>query len=228
MRKKMLIFFIILLMGILITSHVFASTSGIVLKEGMRGREVALLQQKLKELGYYYGSVDGVFGWRTKLAVMNFQRSRGLKVDGIAGYWTLRALNLSFDNTYRGYEGRFSARDIELLARLVYAEARGEPYIGQVAVAASVLNRIKSPLYPNSIPEVIFQIEGGRYQYSCVPDGQINLVPDETARKAVYDALSGFDPSKGAIGYYNPKKTNDLWVRQRPVTVIIGDHVFFK
>lgn len=230
MKKNAKIFYLILCFLVLITVQVYASTNNLVFKEGMKGREVSLIQQRLKELGYYYGKVDGIFGWRTKLAVMNFQKAKGLKVDGIVGYYTLRALNINLNNynSYRGYEGRFSARDIELLAKLVYAEARGEPYIGQVAVAASVLNRVKSPFYPNSIPEVIFQIDGGHYQYSSVLDGQINLTPDETARQAVKDALAGYDPSLGAIGFYNPKKTNDGWVKQRPVTVIIGNHVFFK
>jgi len=126
-------------------------------------------------------------------------------------------------------EGRdYSQQDIDLLARLVYAEAAGEPYAGQVAVAASVLNRIKSPLYPNTISSVIYQVSYGYYQYSPVLDGRINLPANKTAYQAVYDALSGWDPSNGALGFFNPLKTSNQWVRQQTVTAIIGNHVFFR
>lgn len=126
-------------------------------------------------------------------------------------------------------EGRnYSQQEIDLLARLVHAEAAGEPYIGQVAVAATVLNRVKSPIYPNTISAVIYQVAYGYYQYSPVLDGRINLPANRTAYQAVYDALSGWDPSGGALGFYNPRKTSNQWVRQQTVTAVIGNHIFFR
>ena len=135
-------------------------------------------------------------------ALVRFQKVKGIAADGIAGPQTFRTLNIN--TSYRGSIGRFSARDIELIAKLVYAEARGEPYSGQVAVAATVLNRLKDPNYPKSISEIIFQVVDGYYQYSPVLDGQINLTPNETARKAVTDALSGVDPTGGATTFLIP------------------------
>lgn len=122
----------------------------------------------------------------------------------------------------------FSAPELDLFARLVHAEAAGEPYAGQVAVAASVLNRLDSPLFPNTLTGVIYQVVSGFYQYSPVLDGRINLPANESARQAVRDALAGSDPSLGATGFYNPRKTTNAWVRQQPVTTIIGNHVFFR
>ncbi|NLZ39050.1 MAG: LysM peptidoglycan-binding domain-containing protein [Firmicutes bacterium] len=122
----------------------------------------------------------------------------------------------------------FSAAELDLLARLVHAEAAGEPYLGQVAVAATVLNRLDSPQYPNTISGVIYQVVNGYYQYSPVLDGRINLPANNTARQAVAEAINGADPSYGATGFYNPAKTTNQWVRQQPVTVTIGNHVFFR
>ncbi|HEY8391431.1 MAG TPA: LysM peptidoglycan-binding domain-containing protein [Capillibacterium sp.] len=135
------------------------------------------------------------------------------------------------NNGNSGNYGKFtlSASDLELLARLVRAEAEGEPYEGQVAVAASVLNRLKDPRYPNTIREIIYQVDQGKYyQYSPVMDGRINLPATATARKAVQDAANGWDPSYGAIGFYNPAKTSNRWVISHPVTTQIGNHVFYK
>lgn len=122
----------------------------------------------------------------------------------------------------------FSASELDLFARIVHAESAGESYIGQVAVAATILNRIDSSRYPNTMSGVVYQIEGGYYQYSPVLDGRINLPANESARRAVRDAIAGQDPSLGATGFFNPKKTSNVWVRQQPVTTVIGDHVFFK
>lgn len=119
--------------------------------------------------------------------------------------------------------------DVYLLGKLVTAEAGGEPYRGQIAVAASVLNRVKSPRYPNSVSGVIYQVIDGRYyQYSPVLDGRINTTPTASALQAVREAMAGFDPSYGALGFYNPSKTSNYWVASRPVTTVIGQHVFFK
>lgn len=193
---------------------------------GMKGSDIAQLQQKLNSLGFWSGHVDGIFGVKTKNAVIKFQKSKNITADGVVGNRTLSMLKPNLSS--RASVGRFSQRDIELLAKLVYAEARGEPYVGKVAVAATVLNRLKDPKYPKSISSVIYQVDGGRYQYSPVKNGQINLVPDETSRRAVYEALSGVDPTGGATTFYNPSKTADSWVRSRPYSTTIGNHVFSK
>lgn len=125
-------------------------------------------------------------------------------------------------------EFQLTAAELELFARLVHAEAAGEPYQGQVAVAATVLNRLRSKRFPNTLSGVIYQVESGRYQYSPVLDGRINLPAGESAKKAVKEALAGADPSGGATGFYNPAKTGNAWVRRQPVTTVIGSHVFFQ
>jgi N-acetylmuramoyl-L-alanine amidase len=128
----------------------------------------------------------------------------------------------------RDFNTKYSQQDIDLFARLVHSEAAGEPYVGQVAVAATILNRVASPRYPNTIPGVIYQIADGYYQYSPVLDGRINIPANKTAYQAVYDALGGWDPSKNALGFYNPSKTSNQWVRQQQVTTVIGNHIFFR
>ena len=133
------------------------------------------------------------------------------------------------DNPSRGDYGSWSSSDLSLLARLVTAESGGEPYEGQVAVAATVINRVRSGSYPNTIPGVIYQVVDGRYyQFSPVLDGRINTAPSSTALRAVQEAAGGWDPSYGALGFYNPAKTSNYWVQLRPVTRVIGGHVFFK
>lgn len=195
--------------------------------EGSVGDDVAKLQYKLNTLGFWAGDVDSVFGVLTTNAVINFQGAKGLSADGIVGSQTYRLLNVN-TSTYRGSSGRFSERDIELLAKLVNAEASGESYTGKVAVAATVLNRLEHPDYPKSISEVIFQVVDGCYQYSPVLDGQIYLPANETSRSAVMEALSGVDPTGGATTFFNPSKTNDQWVRTRQYMTTIGNHVFSK
>lgn len=190
------------------------------------GDDVAQLQQKLNNIGFSAGKVDGIYGPITRNAVTRFQKASGITPDGVVGHQTLRALGVR--TSYRGTSARFSQRDIELLARLVHAEARGESYKGQVAVAATVLNRLKDPSYPNTIAGIIYQVVAGRYQFSCVPDGQINLPADETARRAVQEALAGYDPTGGATTYFNPSKTRDGWVWSRPSIIQIGNHIFAK
>lgn len=227
MRRKIAIVLLVLTFFLIATPVAMAAQLGDrILTEGSIGDDVAELQKLLNAHGFWTRNVDGIFGNLTMDALIRFQRAKGIRVDGIAGPETLRALNVN--TSYRGSTGKFSARDVELIAKLVYAEARGEPYVGQVAVAASVLNRLKDPKYPNSIPEIIFQVVDGYYQYSPVLDGQINLTPDETARKAVIDAVNGVDPTGGATTFYNPSKTNDGWVRTRPYLTTIGNHVFSK
>ncbi len=194
-----------------------------VLKQGSRGNTVKTLQQKLKNWGYYTGAVDGIYGAKTKEAVRYFQRRNGLAVDGIAGPKTLAAAGISSGSS-SGATSSYSDSDIALLARLIYGEARGESYVGQVAVGAVVMNRIRSSSFPNTMSGVIYQ----KYAFTAVDDGQINLTPNATARKAAQDAMNGWDPTYGAIYYYNPATATSQWIFSRKTTVTIGNHVFAK
>ena len=198
------------------------TAQAVVLKVGNRGNTVKTMQQKLKNWGYYKGTVDGIFGNQTKEAVKYFQRRNGLVVDGIAGPKTLSAMGIYSGSS--GATSSYSNADVELLTRLIYGEARGESYVGQVAVGAVVLNRIKSSSFPNTMSGVIYQ----RYAFTAVDDGQINLTPNATARKAALDAMNGWDPSYGAIYYYNPRTATSSWIFTRQTTVTIGNHVFAK
>ena len=190
-------------------------------KYGSRGSEVTQIQKKLKRWGYYSGNVDGIYGSKTVSAVKYFQRKNGLTVDGIAGTKTLAAMGI-YSSTSSGSSS--SSSDLNLLAKLVYGEARGEPYTGQVAVAAVVLNRVKNSSFPNTISGVIYQSGA----FDVVSDGQINLTPNATAKKAAQDALNGWDPSYGAIYYFNPNTATNKWIWSRPMTVTIGNHRFCK
>ncbi len=174
------------------------------------------VQQKLKDLGYYNGAIDGIFGSKTVQAVKNFQRDYGLTVDGIVGKNTLAKLGLSSGS------GAYSSNDIYLLAKCVHAEARGEPYVGQVAVAAVILNRVKDPNFPNTISGVIYQ----PWAFTAVNDGQINLEPNQSAYNAATDAMNGWDPTYGCIYYYNPTTATSQWIFSRQTVVTIGKHVF--
>lgn len=174
------------------------------------------VQQKLKDLGYYSGAVDGIFGSQTIQAVKNFQRDYGLTVDGVVGKNTLAKLGLSATG------GTYSSNDIYLLAKCVHAEARGEPYVGQVAVAAVILNRVKNPNFPNTISGVIYQ----PWAFTAVNDGQINLEPNQSAYNAATDAMNGWDPTYGCIYYYNPTTATSQWIFSRQTVVTIGKHVF--
>lgn len=200
------------------------NASAQVVSVGSKGATVKTIQQKLKNWGYYKGAVDGIFGNQTREAVKYFQRKNGLKVDGIVGNQTLKALGMSAGSSSGSSSSgsTYSDADMLLLARLIYGEARGESYVGQVAVGAVVLNRIKSASFPNTMSGVIYQ----RYAFTAVDDGQINLTPNETAKKAARDALNGWDPSYGALYYYNPATATSKWIFSRKTTVTIGNHVF--
>ncbi len=192
-----------------------------VLKQGNTGTNVRTLQRKLKNWGYYKGDVDGIFGSQTKEAVKYFQRKNGLVADGIVGTKTLAALGMTLSSSSSTNSG-VSDADVNLLARVIYGEARGESYVGKVAVGAVVLNRIKSASFPNTMSGVVYQ----KYAFTAVSDGQINLTPNEECKKAAKDALNGWDPSYGALYYYNPRTATSSWIFSRQTTVIIGNHVF--
>jgi len=199
------------------------------LRRGMAGSDVVALQRKLREWGYAVGSIDGQFGYRTEQAVKGFQRNHGLLVNGMVGPYTSAALCGERVGGIRTAtpaisRGSFSRNEIDLLARLIHAEAKGEPYEGQVAVGAVVLNRIKSSQFPNTMAGVIYQ----RFQFDVVQFGQINQPANQTAYKAAQDALAGWDPSYGSLYFYNPKTSISRWIFSRPVVRQIGNHVFAK
>ena len=186
-------------------------------KKGSSGAVVREIQTRLKNWGYYSGAVDGVYGSKTEEAVRWFQRKNGLSVDGQVGNLTLAALGIS----PTGQSGSGSG-DLQLLARLISAEARGEPYIGQVAVGAVVLNRVEHPSFPNSVAGVIYQPGA----FSCLDDGQFDEPVSESAYRAAQDAMNGWDPSYGAIYYFNPVTATSKWIWSRPLIVTIGNHRF--
>ncbi len=190
-------------------------------KKGSTGDVVAEVQRRLKNWGYYFGVVDGVYGSRTEEAVRFFQRRNGLAADGQVGNKTLAALGISpVSGTIPA--GQNQSGDKYLLARLISAEARGEPYIGQVAVGAVVLNRVGHPSFPNTISGVIYQPGA----FSCLDDGQFNQPISESAFRAAQEALDGGDPSSGAIYYFNPATATSSWIWSRPLIVQIGNHRF--
>lgn len=226
MWKKIIIIIFIIIFITITTYFIFENekTIEVTSRYGSRGEEVKQIQTKLKRWGYYYGAVDGVYGSKTVAAVKSFQRKNGLTVDGIAGKNTLAAMGIYNSTNTSSSSSNASSSNLNLLSRLVYGEARGEPYSGQVAVAAVVLNRVSHSSFPNTVAGVIYQ----RGAFDVVSDGQINMSPDATAKKAAQDALNGWDPSYGAIYYFNPNTATSSWIWSRPVTVVIGNHRFCK
>lgn len=190
-------------------------------RRGSRGQEVRQIQTKLKRWGYYKGSADGIYGSLTENAVRYFQRKNGLQVDGIAGPQTLRAMGIFSSSSSN--QGSYQ-QNVDLLARAIYGEARGEPYTGKVAVAAVIINRTKDSRFPKTIAGVIYQPGA----FDAVADGQINLQPDQSSYNAARDALNGWDPTYGCIYYYNPVTATNKWIRSLPIVVTIGKHVFCK
>ena len=204
-----------------IVSYPQPEVTEVLSKYGSRSEEVRQIQTKLKQWGYYFGSVDGIYGTQTQDAVIKFQKKNGLRVDGIAGPETLAAIGISSSSGSSGSTGA-STSDVNLLARTISAEARGEPYSGQVAVGAVILNRVEHPSFPDTIAGVIYQPGA----FSCLNDGQFDQPVAESAYRAARDALNGVDPSGGAIYYYNPVTATTEWIRSRPIITTIGQHVF--
>ncbi|MBR2151990.1 MAG: spore cortex-lytic enzyme [Clostridia bacterium] len=220
-RKKGLLklwqIFVVILLNILIISLAMSTGVEALSKMGSTGPEVREIQTRLKKWGYYKGNIDGIYGTATKNAVKYFQRKNNLTVDGIAGKKTLAAMGIS-SSSGSGY----SSSDYNLLARLISAESRGEPYVGQVAVGAVVLNRVSHPSFPNTISGVIYQSGA----FSCLNDGQFWKEVSDSSYRAARDALNGWDPSGGAIYYYNPTTAKSNWIRSRPIIYRVGKHVF--
>ncbi len=199
-----------------------------VLKQGSTGGEVKEVQRRLKQWGYYTGAVDGVFGSGTKRAVIAFQKKNGLTADGVVGKSTYAALGMN--DSYNALGGannggsasNYTSSDLYLMAKAIHAEGRGESYTGQVAIGAVILNRVKSPSFPNTVAGVIYQ----KGAFTAVDDGQINLEPDQTAYDAARDAFNGWDPTYGCLYYYNPAVATSAWIFNRQTVTVIGKHVF--
>lgn len=226
LKNKKTITLIVIAIVLLILYNLFLENNIILglSKYGSRGEEVKQIQTKLKRWGYYKGSIDGIYGSGTLSAVKSFQKKNGLTVDGIAGTKTLNAMGIYASSSGSSGTSSSNSTNLNLLSRLVYGEARGEPYSGQVAVAAVVLNRVSSSSFPNTVSGVIYQSGA----FDAVSDGQINMTPDSTAKKAAQDAINGWDPSYGAIYYFNPNTATNKWIWSRPMTVKIGKHRFCK
>ena len=215
--KRMIMAFLIVITVnmLLVVMIVYASAD--LYKKGSSGETVKEIQTRLKSWGYYDAEIDGIYGSRTERAVRYFQQTNGLSVDGQTGAETLAALGIQSSGA-----GSQASGDVYLLARLISAEARGEPYEGQVAVGAVVLNRIEHPSFPNSLSGVIYQTDA----FTCISDGQFDQPVSDSAYRAAQDALNGWDPSGGAIYYYNPATATSSWIYSRPVISRIGGHVF--
>ncbi len=218
-----LIAVIVVISGLVLSDHAssidqFNKAQTTLSYYGSKGKEVTEIQKRLKAWGYYSGTVDGKYGYLTYQAVRYFQSRNGLKVDGVAGKATLYALGLPTGTTST------TNKDLDLMARMIYGEARGEPYEGQVAVGAVILNRVADSRFPNSVSGVIYQPGA----FDAVRDGQFNLTPNDTAYRAARDALNGWDPSYGSIYYFNPATATSKWIWSRPLVVKIGKHNFCK
>ncbi len=212
----------------------FAVAPAAVLRQGSTGGEVKEVQRRLKNWGYYSGAVDGIFGSGTKKAVILFQKKNGLTADGIVGKATYKALGMNDSyNALNGSSGSsgsggtggvngYTSSDVYLMAKAIYAEGRGESYTGQVAIGAVIMNRVKSPQFPNTISGVIYQ----KGAFTAVADGQINLEPNDTAYRAARDAMNGWDPTYGCLYYYNPAVATSSWIFTRQTVTVIGKHVF--
>ncbi|MBQ9782419.1 MAG: spore cortex-lytic enzyme [Clostridia bacterium] len=237
MKKSLKIGVLIFLITVIATSSAMFITSQVVtnnyyeqtavINAKSSSQDIKLVQRKLKNWGYYTGSIDGIYGSKTKAAVIKFQRNNKLSVDGIIGNQTLKAMGITESMLSGGSSQTSSSvsnQDLYLLAKLINAEARGESYKGQVAVGAVVLNRVKSSSFPNTISGVIYQ----PYAFTCVNDGQINYSPSQSAISAAKDALNGWDPTNGCIYYYNPRIATNKWIYSRPTVITIGNHVFAK
>ena len=187
---------------------------------GDRGEDVRQIQEKLRQYGYMTAPADGIFGADTYAAVLYFQRKNGLKADGVVGSATAAALGVRLTNAAPAVSQAES--EVYMLARLVHGEARGEPYVGKVAVAAVVLNRVRSAAFPNTVSGVIYQAGA----FDCVKDGQIYLTPDSDSLRAARDAMNGWDPTGGCVYYYNPSTATSAWIWSREVRLVIGQHRF--
>lgn len=221
---------VIISAAICLVAAIIAAFSGLTVAraanivKGDTTANIKAVQTRLATLGYYTYKVDGIWGSRTKKAVKKFQRDYGLTADGIVGARTEKALKITLTGKSSRSKNTVSSANLDLLAKCVYAEARGEPYTGQVAIAAVVLNRVKSSSFPNTVSGVIYQ----KNAFTCVSDGQINLMPNASAYSAAKDALNGWDPTNGCLYYYNPATATSKWIWSLKVELKIGKHSFAR
>lgn len=221
---------VIISAAICLVAAIIAAFSGLTVAraanivKGDTTANIKAVQTRLATLGYYTYKVDGIWGSRTKKAVKKFQRDYGLTADGIVGARTEKALKITLTGKSSQSKNNVSSANLDLLAKCVYAEARGEPYTGQVAIAAVVLNRVKSSSFPNTVSGVIYQ----KNAFTCVSDGQINLTPNASAYSAAKDALNGWDPTNGCLYYYNPATATSKWIWSLKVELKIGKHSFAR
>ncbi len=221
-QKKLLLALCVLFAANMLVIAFVGQVHADLYKRGSSGATVTEIQKRLKAWGYYSGAVDGVYGSRTEAAVRWFQSKNGLSVDGQVGSQTLAALGIPASGGGGGSKSGSYSGDVYLLARIISAEARGEPYAGQVAVGAVVLNRVKHPSFPDTLSGVIYQTDA----FTAVSDGQFDKPIAESAYRAAQDALNGSDPSGGAIYYFNPATATSAWIWSRPLLVTIGNHRF--
>jgi N-acetylmuramoyl-L-alanine amidase len=210
------------------------AVKAVVYKYGSSGNIVVEIQRRLKAWDYYDGSLDGKYGYGTYSAVKKFQTARGLTADGVAGNRTLTALGINAGQYSEGIAAaaqggatrqyQTNNNDVTLLSRLINGEARGEPYEGQVAVGAVIMNRVRDSRFPNTVAGVIYQPGA----FTAIVDGQIHAEIYPSSIRAARDALNGWDPSGGAVFYYNPAKTTNQWIWSRPLIKVIGSHRFCK
>ncbi len=230
MKNKSIVFIAALVVLITLISAANVFSASYIYYGSTDTQAIKTIQTKLKNWGYYTGSVDGIFGYQTEQAVRYFQSKNGLTVDGKVGNETFKALGMmsyvssSSSSSSSGSGSYTSESDVMLLARVVNGEARGEPYEGQVAVAAVILNRVEDDAFPDTISGVVYQ----NGAFDAVADGQVNLTPNDSCIRAARDALNGWDPTGGAIYYYNPETATNQWIRTRPIICTIGNHVFCK
>ncbi len=205
---------------LIVTSLIFSDESQPAISQvGSSGAEVRAIQEKLKERGLFTVGVTGYYGEQTRQAVLKFQKQQGIQQTGVAGPATLKALGISI-----GSAPAATSANVNLLARIISAEARGEPYTGQVAVGAVILNRIQHPSFPDTLSGVIYQ----NGAFTAIVDGQFNQPVSDSAYKAAKDALNGWDPTGGCIYYYNPAKTSNAFMHSKPTIMVIGSHRFCK
>lgn len=226
MKKKRLLLLwkiaVILLVNILVVLAVAQPALPALSRRGSQGEEVKQIQTVLKDRELYEGNIDGIYGSQTEKAVIQFQKQMGLTPDGIVGPKTLSAMGLGEVPSGVTGIGGYSANEVALLARIISAESRGEPYAGQVAVGAVILNRVAHPSFPNTLAGVIYQPGA----FSCLDDGGVNAAVADSAYRAARDAINGSDPSGGALYYYNPAKATSQWIFSRPIITVIGQHRF--
>jgi N-acetylmuramoyl-L-alanine amidase len=227
-KKKIALYFVVILITYIGTTLFLApyydAVKAATYRWGSRGSVVREIQNRLKRWGYYTGNVDGVYGYKTYTAVKKFQAKNGLAVDGVAGDKTLAALGINTGTAAATTTTTTGNQDLMLIARLINGEARGEPYEGQVAVGAVIMNRVRDPRFPKSIAGVIYQPGA----FTAIVDGQIHAEMLPSSINAARDALNGWDPSGGAVFYYNPAKTTNKWIWSRPLIKVIGKHKFCR